>query len=308
MGHYSAAFQAGPWVAAARLAHLRALRHGGTRPGRGRTLPGARRIHPGRARLGRDRVRRLSSATERRYRPNQCQPRGAADRRRTCAGCDYCGPLAPQRGAPGRLGGIRGLARRCRPCRWREGRRRNYRRRWPGACVAAAADHIHRGAGPPAARPRPGRGDRRTVPGGGPRRASRRCGRRRHAGRPSSLGTLLATAGLAVGGTLAPFTLFAYGQARVPAEVAGAFLNLEPLADAVAGVVFFADPAGPQQVTGFAAILAGIALGSLPLLGNHRRGTAPPFAPSRLCAGAVLEPGILVRSEIAAELPRLPPA
>jgi O-acetylserine/cysteine efflux transporter len=39
-----------------------------------------------------------------------------------------------------------------------------------------------------------------------------------------------------VGGTLLPFTLFAYAQGRVSPEVAGAFLNLEPLVGAVAGV------------------------------------------------------------------------
>src|SRR4051812_3249428 len=39
---------------------------------------------------------------------------------------------------------------------------------------------------------------------------------------------MLAVAGLVLGGTLAPFTLFAYGQARVAPEIAGAFLNLEP--------------------------------------------------------------------------------
>ena len=159
-----------------------------------------------------------------------------------------------------------------------------------------------------AARPRPGRGDRRTVPGGGPRRASRRCGRRRHACGPSSLGTLLATAVLAVGGTLAPFTLFAYGQARVPERWPEPSSTSSPWPTPSRASSFLPTRPARQQVTGFAAILAGIALGSLPLLGNHRRGTAPPFAPSRLCAGAVLEPGILVRSEIAAELPRLPPA
>jgi drug/metabolite transporter (DMT)-like permease len=84
---------------------------------------------------------------------------------------------------------------------------------------------------------------------------------------PGGPGTVLATVGLAAGGTLLPFTLFAYGQSRVSAEVAGAFLNLEPFVGAVAGAVFFADPVGLQQVTGGAAILAGIALSSLPLLG-----------------------------------------
>ncbi len=90
--------------------------------------------------------------------------------------------------------------------------------------------------------------------------------------------TILATAGLAVGGTLLPFTLFAYGQSRVSAEVAGAFVNLEPLVGAVAGAVVFGDPAGPAQVAGGAAILAGIVLSSLPLLGAGRRG---PHLPQR---------------------------
>ena len=88
---------------------------------------------------------------------------------------------------------------------------------------------------------------------------------------PTGPGAVLAVAGLAAGGTLLPFTLFAYGQSRVSAEVAGAFLNLEPLVGAAAGTVFFANPAGLAQVIGGAAIIAGIALGSLPLLGGDRR-------------------------------------
>jgi len=88
---------------------------------------------------------------------------------------------------------------------------------------------------------------------------------------PSGQGALLATAALAVGGTLAPFTLFAYGQARVAAQVAGAFLNLEPLVGAAAGVVIFGNPAGPLQFAGGTAILVGIALSSLPLFGTGRR-------------------------------------
>ena len=92
---------------------------------------------------------------------------------------------------------------------------------------------------------------------------------------PAGPGVVLAVAGLAAGGTLLPFTLFAYAQGRVSPEVAGAFLNLEPLVGAVAGVVVFGDPAGPVQLAGGAAILAGIALSSLPLLGTGRRGPAP---------------------------------
>jgi hypothetical protein len=94
-------------------------------------------------------------------------------------------------------------------------------------------------------------------------------------GLPAGPGVALAVLGLAAGGTLLPFTLFAYAQGRVSAEVAGAFLNLEPLVGAVAGVMVFGDPAGPVQLAGGVAILAGIALSSLPLLPTGRRDPAP---------------------------------
>jgi O-acetylserine/cysteine efflux transporter len=87
---------------------------------------------------------------------------------------------------------------------------------------------------------------------------------------PGAPGPVLATAVLVAGGTLLPFTLFAYAQSRVAAEVAGAFFNIEPLVGAVAGVVIFGNPAGPEQVIGGGAILAGIALSSLPLLAAGR--------------------------------------
>src|SRR6202044_698854 len=61
---------------------------------------------------------------------------------------------------------------------------------------------------------------------------------------PHAAGPVLAVAALALVGTAAPFTLFAYGQRHVSAELAGAFLNLEPLVGAAAGIVFFANPAG----------------------------------------------------------------
>ena len=82
----------------------------------------------------------------------------------------------------------------------------------------------------------------------------------------------LAVAGLTVAGTLLPFTLFAYGQHKVSTEVAGAFLNLEPLVGALVGVVAFSDPAGPRLLVGGVAILSGIAMSSLPALrGRPRR-------------------------------------
>ena len=80
---------------------------------------------------------------------------------------------------------------------------------------------------------------------------------------PGGPGPVLAVVVLAAAGTLVPFTLFAYGQSRVPAQIAGAFLNLEPLVGAIAGVVFFADPAGPKQLAGGLAVVAGIALSTL---------------------------------------------
>jgi O-acetylserine/cysteine efflux transporter len=88
---------------------------------------------------------------------------------------------------------------------------------------------------------------------------------------------VLAVAGLTVIGTLTPFTLFAYGQHQVSTEVAGAFLNLEPLVGALVGVAAFGDPAGPRLALGGAAIVGGIVLGSLRALrerGGPRLATA----------------------------------
>jgi hypothetical protein len=108
---------------------------------------------------------------------------------------------------------------------------------------------------------------------------------------PTGAGAVSATAALVIGGTLVPFTLFAYGQSRVSAEVAGAFLNLEPLVGAIAGVVVFGNPVGLEQVTGGAAILAGIALGSLPLLaGGLGRPSARPGQVPRAAAGGETGP------------------
>jgi drug/metabolite transporter (DMT)-like permease len=102
---------------------------------------------------------------------------------------------------------------------------------------------------------------------------------------PGSAGAVLAVAALALGGTLAPFTLFAFGQSRVSAEVAGGFLNLEPLVGAIAGAVAFGDPVGLVQVAGGLAILGGIALSSLPLIAGRRAetrrvATAPAAIPT----------------------------
>jgi len=90
---------------------------------------------------------------------------------------------------------------------------------------------------------------------------------------PASAGPLVALLALSTIGTLAPFALFAYGQSRVAPQLAGAFLNLEPLVGTAAGALAFGDPFGPVQVAGGAVILIGIALS-----------TAPPRRPVRLSA------------------------
>jgi O-acetylserine/cysteine efflux transporter len=97
---------------------------------------------------------------------------------------------------------------------------------------------------------------------------------------PASATPLIALAALATLGTLAPFALFAFGQSRVPAELAGAFLNLEPLVGTAAGALAFGDPFGNPQLIGGAAILIGIALSADPR-GAAFRTTKYQAAPSR---------------------------
>jgi drug/metabolite transporter (DMT)-like permease len=113
---------------------------------------------------------------------------------------------------------------------------------------------------------------------------------------PVGFGALAAVIALALAGTLAPFTLFAFGQTRVSAEVAGAFLNLEPLVGAIAGTVVFGDPVGLAQIAGGMAILAGIALSSLPLLADRRMARRAALVTG---AGAAVAAGTAARAEVA---------
>lgn len=96
---------------------------------------------------------------------------------------------------------------------------------------------------------------------------------------PAGAGVVLAVAALAVAGTILPFCLFSFGQRKVSAEIAGAFLNLEPLVGVVAGIMAFKDPAGPRQLAGGGAILIGIALSTVPALRPRR--PEPVLAPGR---------------------------
>ena len=114
---------------------------------------------------------------------------------------------------------------------------------------------------------------------------------------PASPGPVLAVLALAAGGTLLPFTLFAFGQKRVSAEVAGAFLNLEPLVGAIVGAAAFGDPVGLAQIAGGAAVVAGIGLSSLPLLVRRRRPQAAPLALAP--AGAAPAPALAPAAALA---------
>jgi drug/metabolite transporter (DMT)-like permease len=77
---------------------------------------------------------------------------------------------------------------------------------------------------------------------------------------PGHAGAVLALAALSLAGTPLPFWLFALGQARVPAHVAGAFVNLEPMVGAVIGWLAFGNTAGVAQLAGALAVVGGIAL------------------------------------------------
>jgi O-acetylserine/cysteine efflux transporter len=77
---------------------------------------------------------------------------------------------------------------------------------------------------------------------------------------PTHAGAVLALAALALAATPLPFWLFAFGQARVPAHLAGAFVNLEPVVGAAVGWIAFGDVAGAAQLAGAVAVLAGIGL------------------------------------------------
>ncbi len=77
---------------------------------------------------------------------------------------------------------------------------------------------------------------------------------------PGAATPALAMAALALAGTPLPFWLFAFGQARVPAELAGAFLNLEPVVGAAAGWLVLGEPSAVWQIVGVGAVLAGVAM------------------------------------------------
>jgi O-acetylserine/cysteine efflux transporter len=116
---------------------------------------------------------------------------------------------------------------------------------------------------------------------------------------PGSLTAVLATIGLVLAGTVLPTSLFAFGQSRVSADVAGAFLNLEPLVGAIMGMALFAEPAGPTQMAGGAAITVGIGLSSFQVIrGERRRASAPSLVsvPAETAASFVAASSVVASS------------
>jgi drug/metabolite transporter (DMT)-like permease len=98
---------------------------------------------------------------------------------------------------------------------------------------------------------------------------------------PATATPVVAVLALALTGTALAFWLFAWAQSHVPAEVAGAFVNLEPLVGAVTGAVAFHDAVGTPQMLGGSAILLGIGLGALSGFrppGEHPQGNLARWA------------------------------
>jgi multidrug transporter EmrE-like cation transporter len=96
---------------------------------------------------------------------------------------------------------------------------------------------------------------------------------------------------LSLAGTLLPFWLFAYGQAKVPAALAGAYANLEPVVGAAVGWTAFGDATSPLQLIGAAAVIAGIILSTLPTGGRRRPGLARATSAGRRRGYRCVSPG-----------------
>ena len=93
----------------------------------------------------------------------------------------------------------------------------------------------------------------------------------------------IALAALVSVGSLIPFALYAYGQARVSAELAGAFVNLEPVVGVASGVLAFGNPFGSWQALGAVLVIAGLAL-SAGASGRRDRASCPGRGRASACA------------------------
>ena len=172
LGHHGAAVQAGLALAAAGLAHVRALRRGRRDPAPGRPPPAQGRVPARRAGLRRGRLRRLRRAAERRYHPDQRDPCRPADRLGPGDGRSDRGGVAARRGTPGGVGRLRPGTGRRWPGHRRQWWRCEHRRGRARAGIPAGIGHVHGGADATARGPGPGRRDRGAVPRRRPGRAA----------------------------------------------------------------------------------------------------------------------------------------
>ncbi|MEM6337511.1 MAG: EamA family transporter, partial [Bacteroidota bacterium] len=69
--------------------------------------------------------------------------------------------------------------------------------------------------------------------------------------------TWWAMAGLGVLCTGLTYSLWNWGQRQLPASIAGAFVNMEPLAGAILGITILGEAASPLLLAGGALILVG---------------------------------------------------
>ena len=75
----------------------------------------------------------------------------------------------------------------------------------------------------------------------------------------------------------------AYGQARVHAELAGAFVNIEPVVGVAAGVLAFGNPFGVPQALGAVLVIAGLGL-SAGASGRRDPASSPGTGRASSCA------------------------
>ncbi len=101
---------------------------------------------------------------------------------------------------------------------------------------------------------------------------------------------VLVVVALSLAGTLVPFSLFAFGQSRVTANVAGAFVNLEPLVGAAIGWLAFGDAAAPKQLAGVIAVLVGIVFTTVPRQRRDERRSADGPCPPRSAPNGADDP------------------
>jgi O-acetylserine/cysteine efflux transporter len=108
---------------------------------------------------------------------------------------------------------------------------------------------------------------------------------------PATPAPAVAAVGLTLAGTLLPMALFAHGQSRVAPELAGAFVNLEPLVGAGIGALAFHDAFGSTQLAGGLAVLLGIALSALPGAARRTRRRLPAAATAIHRSRSLASPG-----------------